>query len=238
MATNFYFNKSYSREQGLVEDLTVESIQINGIDLKYLPRTYVNLDTIFREDMLSLFNRAYTIEGYVRESTGFGGQHELISKFGLEIRDSVTFDIAKRRYKEEIGNYVNNTRPMEGDLIYFPITENYFEIKFVNVTSPFYQLGKNFVYELKCDLFEFSSEQIDTGIPDIDEKIAKFSLANTGPITILTENGYPILTENEENLESEFNTDYADLRNSQNVVIQTESDNILDFTITNPFGRV
>ncbi len=238
MATNFYFNKSYNREQNLIEDLTIESIQIHGLELKYLPRTLVNLDDIFKEDLISLFERAYNIEGYVKENMGFGGSHEMVSKYGLEIRDTITFSIAKRRYMEEIGNYQSNVRPLEGDLIYFPVTESYFEVKYVNTTNPFFQLGKNYVFEIKCELFEFSSERIDTGIPEIDDSITKYSLANTGPIAILTETGDTILTEAGAVLEIEYNTEYREERNFQNIIIQTESDNIMDFTVTNPFGEI
>ena len=238
MATNYYFNKSYKREQNLIEDLTIESIQIYGLELKYLPRTLVNLDDIFKEDLISLFERAYSIEGYVKESMGFGGAHEMVSKFALEIRDTITFNIAKRRYMEEIGNYETNVRPMEGDLIYFPVTESYFEIKYVNTTSPFFQLGKNYVFEIKCELFEFSSERIDTGIPEIDDTITKYSMANTGPIAILTETGDVLRTEANTNLEIEYSVEYREERNFQIIIIQTESDGIMDFTVTNPFGEI
>lgn len=238
MATNYYFNKSYGREQNLIEDLTIEAIQINGLDLKYLPRTLIDLDDIFKEDLVSRFTRAYTIEGYVREVEGFGGQHELISKFGLEIRDTLTFDIAKRRYREEVGNYVNNIRPMEGDIIYFPTTDGYYEIKYVNTTNPFYTLGKNHVFELKCELFEFSSEDIATGIPEIDIPISKYSLANTGPVAISSETGLALETENDLNIEVEFHTEYRQERNFQNIIIQTQSNNIIDFSENNPFGDV
>jgi len=238
MAVNFYFDKSYKQEQDLVEDLVVESIQIHGLELKYLPRTLVKLDDIFKEDLISLFDRAYTLEGYVVETTGFGGQGDMITKFGFEIRDSMSFNISKRRYMEEIGNHENNVRPMEGDIIYFPTTGSYFEIKYVNTTTPFFTLGKNYVFLIKCELFEFSSERIDTGIPEIDNTINKFSLANTGPTSILTELGIELETEDDKVIEMEYNTEYRQERNFQNIIIQTESDLITDFSVTNPFGNV
>lgn len=238
MVTSLYFNKQPSSEQDLVEDLVVESIKIHGVDLKYLPRTLIDQDQIFEEDVLSLFKRAYTIEGYVKEVNGYGGRGDLISKFGLEIRDTMTFVISQRRYEEEIGSYQTSSRPYEGDIIYVPITNDYMEIKYVITTTPFFTLGKNYVYELKCEKLEYSSERIATGIPDIDKVTTQYSLANTGPMSLTTEDLSILSTESSNNIIIEF-TEISNVEKyAQNEELQQESDQIIDFSVNNPFGVV
>lgn len=238
MATSFYFNKQPFTEQKLVEDLVVESIKIHGIDLKYLPRTLVNQDQIFEEDLLSLFKRAYTIEGYVREVNGYGGRGDLISKFGLEIRDTMSFVISQRRFEEEVGNSQQTPRPYEGDIIYVPMTNDYMEIKYVITTTPFFTLGKNYVYEIKCEKLEYSSERIITGIPDIDKVVTQFSVANTGPISITTEDLYTLTTQSSNNIIIEFEEIGNVEKYAQNEELQEESEQIIDFSVNNPFGVV
>jgi len=163
MAKNSFF-KHTSNEQQVVEDLTIESIQIHGQDLVYIPRTLVNKDEIFGEDTISKFADGTQIEMYIESVDGFEGDGDFISKFGLEIRDSISLVVSKKRFQQELAM----TRPNEGDLIYFPLTKGLFEIKFVEHENPFYQLGKLYTYKLSCELFQYSQEDIETGWSDID----------------------------------------------------------------------
>ena len=155
-------------ENNLIHELTIESIQIYGHDMVYIPRVSVNQDTLFGEDTLSKFTEANTIEMYIDTVDGFQGEGDFISKFGLEIRDTIDLVVSKKRFEEVLGHDENITRPREGDLIYFPLSKGLFEIKFVEHENPFYQLGKLYVYKLSCELFAYSQEQIDTGYDDVD----------------------------------------------------------------------
>ena len=180
--TNFYFNTlGHYGEQNLIEDLIVESIKIYGIDCYYLPRTIVSEDLLFGEDTLSKFDNAYQLEMYIKSVNGFEGDGTFLSKFGLEIRDEMVLSVSQRRFGEEIP-YDDTTkeagRPVEGDLIYFPLNKKIYEIKFVEHEVVFYQMGKLQTYDLTCELFEYSSERIDTGIQAIDAIEDKYSLAD------------------------------------------------------------
>ena len=167
MAKNSYF-KHKASEQALIEDLTVETIQIHGQDMVYIPRVTVDRDTLFGEDVLSKFTEANTIEMYIDTVDGFQGEGDFISKFGLEIRDSIDLVVAKKRFEKVFKHDENITRPREGDLIYFPLSKGMFEIKFVEHENPFYQLGKLYTYKLSCELFVYSHEEINTGYDDVD----------------------------------------------------------------------
>jgi len=180
--TNFYFNTlGHYGEQNLIEDLIVESIKIYGIDCYYMPRTIVNEDNLFGEDTLSKFEDAYPLEMYIKSVNGFEGDGTFLSKFGLEIRDEMVLSVAQRRFGEEI-SYDNTTkeagRPVEGDLIFFPLNNKIYEVKFVEHEVVFYQMGKLQTYDLTCELFEYSSERIDTGIQAIDAIEDKYSIAD------------------------------------------------------------
>ena len=143
----------------------VESIKIFGHDVSYLPRTKNNVDNLLGEDPTSSFTAAYPIEMYIKNTDGFAGEGAFVGRFGLEIRQQITFTVARRTW-DGVGI---STRPLEGDLIWFPMTNKLFEIQFVDHESVFYQLGKLPVYDLSCELFEYSDEDIDTGIEDIDK---------------------------------------------------------------------
>ena len=174
MAPNPYFNHfQIAPEQNLHQDLIIESIKNFGIDVYYLPRTLVNLDSLYLEDTISEFSNAYLIEMYVKSVDGFEGEGDFISRFGLEIRDQVTFSVARRRWDNlEILDYV---RPKEGDLIFFPLNKKLYEIRFVEHESMFYQFGKLPIYDLTCELFQYDDQSIDTGIDDIDVIEEKYS---------------------------------------------------------------
>jgi len=171
MATSVYFDKGTKNEQYLYEDLIVEQLKVFGHDVYYLPRTLIKEDTLFGEDVLSKFDDAYGIEMFMEQVEGYGGEKELVSKFGLEIRDEATFVVSRRRWISLIGqdsNLIVAPRPNEGDLIYFPRLQKLFEINFVDHDDPFFQVDNLPVYKLYCSTFEYSSEQLDTGITAID----------------------------------------------------------------------
>lgn len=167
MARNPHF-KDYSGEQNVVEDLTIEIIQTMGRDMVYIPRTLVNVDNLFGEDAISKFDDGYQLEMYVASVDGFEGEGDILSKFGLEIRDKMDLIVSRKRFEETVGAYESTTRPKEGDLIYFPLSKTLFEINFVEHENPFYQLGKLFTYKLSCEVFTYSQEEIDTGYSEID----------------------------------------------------------------------
>ena len=172
MGRNSYFTHGTSNEQNLLQDLIIESISIWGQDFMYVPRQLVGKDEILGEDRLSQFNNAYPIEMYLENVDGFEGQGAFIQKFGLMMEQSATLTVARRRWEQLVGQYSTGilpNRPSEGDLLYFPLTNGLFEIKFVQHQDAFYQLKKLYVYKLQVELFQYSSEKIDTGVKAIDE---------------------------------------------------------------------
>ena len=171
-----------SQEQKFIENLVVESIEIYGQDIYYVPRTIVNKDSVFEEDSDGKFESAKAIRAYVNNVEGWEGQGELLSKFGIRIEDKTTFIFSREKFKEHVDDSVTlnvEGRPNEGDLIWFPITKHLFEIKFVEVERPFYQLGRNYVWECQCELFEYSDEEINTGITELDAIETAFANAIT-----------------------------------------------------------
>ena len=171
-----------AQEQKFIENLIVETIEIYGQDIYYVPRTIVNRDTVLGEDADSQFDSAKAIRAYVNNVEGWEGQGELLSKFGVRIEDKTTFIFSREKFKEHVDDSVTlnvEGRPNEGDLIYFPTTKHLFEIQFVEAEKPFYQLGKGYVWECQCELFEYSDEDLDTGIAEIDAIEAAFANAIT-----------------------------------------------------------
>ena len=169
--TNVYFSHGTRNEQMLKEDLIIEAIRIWGQEFRYIPRKLVSKDNILGEDRLSKFEGSFPIEMYLETIDGFEGQGAFIQKFGLAMEQSATLTVARRRWDQLVGRYGQTTvptRPNEGDLIYFPLTGGLFEIKFVKHQDPFYQLNDLATYKLEVELFQYSSEFIDTGDRDID----------------------------------------------------------------------
>ena len=172
MPTNVYFSPKVKTEQNIFEDIVIESIRMYGQDVYYLPREVVNRDYILGEDVESQFEDAYMIEMYIENTEGFEGEGNIFQKFGMEIRDECTFVVAKRSWEKLVGrwnNTVDNFRPNEGDLIYLPLSNSFFEISFVEHEQPFYQLNNLPMYKLQARLFEFSGEDFQTGISEIDQ---------------------------------------------------------------------
>jgi hypothetical protein len=184
MPTNVYFSHGTRNEQYLVEDLIIESLKIYGNEFFYIPRTLVSKDNILGEDRLSEFKSSFPIEMYFENVDSLDGQGAFIQKFGLMMEQSATLVVARRRWDQLVGRYgqtIIPQRPCEGDLIYFPLSKGLFEIKFVKHQDPFYQLGKLYVYKLQIELFQYSSERIDTGIKEVDvfESLKTFSTNST-----------------------------------------------------------
>jgi len=237
MATNFFFNNfQSSQEQLLIENLIIESIKIYGEDMYYIPRKLNNYDEVYGADDQSSYEEAFQIELYIKSVNGFSGDGNFMSKFGLEIRDQVIFSIAQRRFYEEIGSYNAQVRPNEGDLIYFPLNKKCFQIKFVNKFEMFYQLGSLQTFELTCELFEYSNELINTGIPEIDILQKKFS-TNQLDWTLQTEGGDKIMTEDSDYLVLEGAGLSTLILAADNDIIQKESDMFIDFSAKDPFSE-
>ncbi len=176
MALNPYFIQGTSGEQNLVQDLINEQLKMYGVEVYYLPRQYATTDNVIKEVIQSEFNYSYPIEAYVDNFDGYGDNTVMLSKFGIQAENELTVTISKERFENYISPLIKNlpnvelsTRPKEGDLIYFPLGDRLFEIKFVEHEKPFYQLKKNYVYTLTCQLFRPEDEILDTGIEEIDD---------------------------------------------------------------------
>ena len=273
MTTNKYFsNFTYGREQDTQDDLIVESIKIYGQDVKYMPRTLVKEDDLFGEDILSKFETAVDLEMYIKNTTGFEGEGDFLSKFGLEIRDQVTFTMARKRWDQitteklidEVGfNYqietantgaysnshslmletgsangysITSSRPNEGDLIFFPLNEKLYEIKFVEHEEIFYPHGKLYTYDLACELFQYSSQQLDTGNTAIDSLELSYS-ADQLFYQFTLENGDTLTGEDGDYIVQEYRLETTD-NAANNEFFTQQSLDFIDFSETNPFSEV
>ena len=216
MSTNIFFNNfQNSMEQYLIEDLVIESIRIYGHDVYYITRTAGAVDDILNEDDLSTYTKAHFVEMFVKNVDGFEGEGDFLSKFGLEIRDEMTLTVARRTYELEVAGHTSNARPLEGDLIYFPLNKKVYEIKFVEHEPVFYQMGALQMYDLRVELYEYSNETFNTGIAEIDDIFT--AKETTSNISI-------------EYLETQ--DPFAD-----NFTIEQAADNIIDFSEGNPFSE-
>lgn len=215
MPVNTYFdNYTNAAEQLLIEDLVVESIKMYALDCEYLPRTAGAVDDLLNEDDLPTFESYHTIEMYIKNVEGFDGEGDFLSKFGLQIRDSMTLTISYRSYNDIILPATGVSRPNEGDLVYFPMNNKIFKIMHVEHESVFYQIGALQTYDLKVELFEYSQERFTTGLPAVDDLFANHEWTSNTAI---------------DDIDS-FD-DIAD-----NTLIQSESDDILEFDPQDPFA--
>jgi hypothetical protein len=179
MALNPFFLHGSQSEQRLVQELINEQLRMYGIEVIYIPRKFVKKETILKEISSSKFDDNYAIEAYINNYDGYTGQGDILSKFGVSLKDELNLVISKERFEDFIAPFLNindpeielATRPREGDLVYFPLGQRLFEVKFVEHESSFYQLGKLYTYELKCELFEYEDEVLDTTIEEIDTQI-------------------------------------------------------------------
>ena len=270
MAVNHYFQGGRGigndSEKRLHEDIIIESLKIFGQDIYYLPRTLVNRDLVLGEDTSSRFDDSYLLEMYFETTEGFAGENEIINKFGLEIRDDTTLVLSKRRFEDHVGSKATLTasgRPNEGDIVFVPLLNSYFEIQFVEDQEPFYQMGNLPVYKLKVTRWEYANEQINTGINTLDAVEDKYTLDQlqhkltleygqevlTGVGSIMLEDyhdystGQPALLMQETFVTANIQTQspYAsnlDLNAEAGYDTASTADDILDFTERNPFGEV
>ena len=178
MALNPFFLQGAQSEQRLIQDLINEQLTIYGVEVTYIPRKYVRKQTIIEEVQSSKFDDNFALEAYVNTYEGYSGAGDVLTKFGVSLRDEVVLTISKERFEDFISPFLDAdddielaTRPREGDLVYFPLGQRLFEIKFVEHEKPFYQLGKTYVYEIQCELFEYEDEVIDTGIEEVDTQV-------------------------------------------------------------------
>ena len=179
MALNPYFLQGSRGEQRLVQSLINEHLKIYGQEVTYIPRKYVNQSSIIEEVTSSKFDDNFAIEMYINTYDGYSGAGDVLTKFGMSLRDEVELTVSRERFEEFIAPFMDASddielasRPREGDLVFFPLGQRLFEIKFVEHEDPFYQLGSNYVYKLKCELFEYEDEVIDTSIDAIDTQVA------------------------------------------------------------------
>ena len=185
MALNPFFLQGSPGEQRLIQNLINEQLQIYGVEVTYIPRKFVNKKSIIEEVQSSKFDDNFLIEAYVNTYEGYSGAGDIMTKFGVSLRDEITLTISKERFEDFIAPFLNDdeyelaTRPREGDLIFFPLGTRLFEVKFVEHEQPFYQLGKNYVYQLQCELFEYEDEIIDTGVDEIDQEIEEDGFITT-----------------------------------------------------------
>lgn len=190
---NPYFLNGSKNEQNLIQSLVNEQLKMYGVEVYYLPRQYATEKTIIKEVIESKFEHAYPLEAYVDSYEGFGGQGTLLSKFGIMEKDDLTLVVSRERFSEYISPFMKDIpnmkgvthRPREGDLIWFPLGEKLFEIKYVEHEQPFYQLEKNYVYQLRCELFRYEDEVIDTGVEDVDDEITEVSTGYTQTLTVV-----------------------------------------------------
>jgi len=183
---NPFFQQGSKNEQSLVQDLINEQLRMYGVEVYYIPRKYYTKNTVIREVIQSKFDNAYPIEAYVDTYDGYTGQGTILSKFGIQELDDLRLIISRERYETYITPLIENlpnielaTRPKEGDLIYFPLGDRIFEIKYVEHEKPFYQLQKNYVYELTCELFRYQDEDVDTNIEEIDNNFVELGYIQT-----------------------------------------------------------
>ena len=219
MATNVFFRpyNQFGNEANLLDDLVIESIRIYGVDVIYLTRSLEAVDEILNEDDLSVFDAAYEMEMYVKNVDGFAGEGDFLSKFGLTIRDQVTFSVAFRTF-ERYTTRVNpvKIRPNEGDIIYFPLSNEFFEIMHVEHESVFYQMGSLNVYDLKCEMFEYGNERFETGNEFIDtyyDSIKTEAIPSLDELNVID----PI---------------------AKNIFFEEEADAFIDFSEIDPFTEV
>lgn len=242
----FFNNFENSQEQRLIEDLTIESIGIYGIEAYYLPKTYGDYDYLYGEDDLGTFSDYYTVPMYINSVEGFGGEGDFLSKFGVEQRDTMTMSVARWTFEHEVINkstVPNLYRPREGDVIYFPLNKKLYSINFVEHEPVFYQMGALQFYELRLDMFEYSGERLTTGLEDIDKLETRRStdiwlqsqLEMDGyddpALPLHIETGQRIL------LSGYTEVDVDDVMDSEDTYIETQADNFIDFSDADPFSE-
>lgn len=243
-SSNFYFNNfASSGEQNLLHDLIIESISIYGQDVIYIPRRLTNFDQLLTEDDSSVYDQAIQVVMYIESVDGFTGDGNFMSKFGLQIRDQVTFVVSQRVFSDIVGITTNQLRPNEGDLIYFPLNQKCFKVMYVDKFSMFYPLGTLPTWKFTCELFEYSNEVFNTGIAEIDKLQLRFS-NDVLDYAIMDENSDYLVDENSDYLVVEkFNLSTVNpIADNDAIQYGSEnfgvgSDDFIDFTEKNPFAE-
>jgi len=266
MPRNVYFSQGTTAEKRLYEDIIIESLKIYGHDCYYIPRKIVNTNAIFSEDALSQFGDSYMIEAYVENIDGYAGDGDLLSKFGVEVRDQMNLIVSGRRWEDLVGRFdttgsTSATRPKEGDLIYFPMVNGLFEISFVEDETPFYQLQNLPTFKLTCELFEYNNQAIDTGVDAIDKFETEFAtrtrltlgsgsgtynigedvtqgLGDKSPQTVITAVGVDSGASYPITGIDGFSTIDDNDGDAQNVDFETMGNSFIDFSESNPFGEI
>ncbi|MDR3503116.1 MAG: hypothetical protein P4L79_11120 [Legionella sp.] len=237
MVANPFFNHySATNEQSLYEGLVVESIKQFAQNMFYLPRRRTNYDVVLGKDDLSLFDTAYFMEFYIESIDGFVGDGNFMSKFGLEIRDQVTFVCSARSFGETVSNHETTyPRPKEGDLIFFPLNQKCFEIKYTNNKEYFYPFGVLTTFRVTCELYEYSNEKFSTGVTMIDSleelystNILDYAYTDNNGVAYTDNNGNVLVVNSYAN---DTNPD------EQNIDIQDEANQYLDWTELDPFSE-
>lgn len=236
MANHFFNNFTNVPEQNLVEDLIIEFMGIYGHAARYCPRTLIHKDDIYGEDPVSEYNNAYQLDLYIRSYDNYEGDGTFLSKFNLEIRDQVKFCLARKIFNDEVGQYESLDRPQEGDLIYSEMMKRLFVITYVDNTPIFYAAGTLQVWDLVCEVFEYSNEHLNTGFAEIDNIEVDFStnMENQGVLTndnymITDESGFAIVIG-----QFDFDTQMQDVF-ADNIEFSLEGNTVVDWTITDPF---
>jgi len=227
MATNRYINQfSAKNEQSLAASLIEEAIQFYGHDFYYVPRTNLNYDSTYKESTNVSYDTAFPIEMYIKSIDGYGGQNQFLSNFGVEVRNQVMLAVSIQRWETVAADATTPVleRPKEGDIIYFDLDNKLLEIKKVDRYSMFYQLGTLYTYDLTCEVFEFSGEEFNTGVPEIDVISQQLSIDTEQHGSI--ENGVPNFDDN-----YDFVSKFAD-----NKTLEEESEEWIDFKEDNPFS--
>ena len=245
MAQNVFFNNfANSQEQKLIEDLTIESIGIYGVEAYYLNKTYGDYDYLYGEDDLGTFSDYYTVPMYINSVEGFGGEGDFLSKFGVEQRDTMTMSVARWTFEQEVGNEskANIARPREGDVIYFPLNKKLYTINFVEHEPVFYQMGALQFYELRLEMFEYAGERLNTGLYEIDKLETRRSMDTFLKSQLVMETGDPELPIHIESgqrilLSGYTETDQDDITDSENDFFETNADGFLDFSDGDPFSE-
>ena len=227
----------------MLHDLIIESISIYGQDVIYIPRRLTNFDQLLTEDDSSVYDQAIQVVMYIESVDGFTGDGNFMSKFGLQIRDQVTFVVSQRVFSDIVGITTNQLRPNEGDLIYFPLNQKCFKVMYVDKFSMFYPLGTLPTWKFTCELFEYSNEVFNTGIAEIDKLQLRFS-NDVLDYAIMDENGDYLVDENSDYLVVEkFNLSTVNpIADNDAIQYGSEnfgvgSDDFIDFTEKNPFAE-
>ncbi|MGZ4850600.1 MAG: hypothetical protein ACXV2C_04390 [Candidatus Bathyarchaeia archaeon] len=232
----FFNNFSSFQEQQLLENLIVESHSIYAPQMYYLPRTLINLDQIYTADDQSQYNYAILMPIYIENFDRFQGDGNFMSKFNLEIKNQIQLSVAMRTFTEEVKPYSQQVRPNEGDLIFFPQNQHCFIIRYVEKFEMFYPLGKLYVWQMTCELFDYSNEQINTGIDMIDNLQRTLS-TNVIDYAILTEDGFYLTDENDNFIVMEQYELDTILGTGTNEDFEKEADQFIDFSIQDPFSE-